>query len=467
MDGYRNWGIFTCDMEKKDLEDLLWRLWGVECPRLPERISIEELYEKTKKACLAVGGHLDKTWVTDEDYIWWLYDDQTNKPKSITLKDDAYKLDYLVLHTLFQIQKEELDPDDARFRSLADFLNNDYDWKDTSFYSKLLTKYYVQDDGPCFLKLFGIDRNSERGNYRISKFLEKLTRDSLKTIKSNPYTKDCNGVQVKKFFKKHYLPFVEEYGSPSEEVTESIDEQVYGKSEIDSLLTYYALERIYDVGSMTYLVENRESMAVIFQFLLDLALPLYFVPNPQGKSIYLDLWTKVLSPKNHNVVFTRFDWWETGEEVFGSSMPKYTGAEVAAQNLKKAQEYFKYLAQVYYPVLTAAFYVAFRYSYQDMNEGKTALVRYAKSRNLLNQYKQRMAAQCAAISYFEPKEWVKAAEYYAMIKREVWQSEENAQRWMSKTSVDYQNAGELYLNQILKALIREKVECKRYYELRD
>lgn len=461
----KNWGLFTHELDQTHLRLVLQRLWGIECPHMPKGASIEAIYERTKEACLIVGGHIEKSWVTDEDYFSYLSVSKSTGIERVKLKEDAYKLDYLVLDTLFLLQKAGLDPINKRYRSLAEFSEIDCDYKEQSYYNKKIIKYFSKRDTPFFLKNFGIERSSEDSNYsnyRISKFLDRLLMDSLKTIEKNPYTNDRTWKQIRYFFKNCCLPFVGRIKPPEDPSAKSAAPN-NDKYDVDRLLTYYAIERLYDVGSMVYLVLNQEKMTGRFQHLLDLVPSLYFVPNPQGKDIYLDLLTRILNLDD--VVTTRFDWWNNAsEEVIASKVQRFSDAEVAAENLIIAGEYLSYLAQVYYPVLTATFYVAFADSYEDEEESKNALIRYAKDHDLLNRYEERLEKQGAIMMTFKPKEWEMTAEYYSLLRERVWLNEGTVQQWKAKTTVDYLDSRDLYLDQLLKTLIREKVEFKRFYE---
>lgn len=460
----KNWGLFTHELNQTNLRLVLQRLWGVECLHMPKGASIEDIYKRAKEACLAVGGHIENGWVTDKDYFSYIPANKRSRTEGVILKEDAYKLDYLVMNMLFLLQKAELDAANKKYKSLAEFSEIDCDCKEQSYYNKKMIKYFSKESAPFFLKNFGIERSKEDSNYsnyRISRFVDRLLMDSLKTIERNPYIKERTWKQIRYFFKNCYLPFVDRIKLQKESFIEC--DASNNNNNLENLLTYYALEQLYDIGSMEYLVLNQERMAGRFQHLLDLVPALYFVPNPQGKGIYLDLLTRILNLDK--VVPTRFDWWNhTNEEVIASKVQRFSDAEVAAENLIIAGEYLGYLSQVYYPVLTATFYVTFADSYEDENERMKVLIRYVKDHDLLNRYEDRFQKQGAIMMEFKPKEWEMAAEYYSILREKIWLNEETAQQWKAKTTVDYLDSGELYLDQLLKTLIREKVAFKRFHE---
>lgn len=482
------WPLLTHNVSVEALEENLFKLYGIVPPDLKACSSLSSFYDKVCDACKNLGNQWPNvSGITDENYFLF-----KSRPT------DTHKLDYLVVDTLFHLRKQELAGDG--YTSSAQFFEDNIEvlsylktaQKSMGGVAKVASKtagdkgantqgnaegvpspsnlnknfQELWDNQPNrWISTFGITRSNtdlskdNKTNYQIPSFLKDFFVLSLYTIKKNPFyaqgDREMTPYGLKRFLSYYYPSWVKALELQSKEDDTSEDKN---NNEIDQLLTLYAMERFYDVESMVFLVkEPVEHLA--FETVRDAFLPIYFVPNPLAKREYMRCLFEVLDEKR--VLSTGFDWWEIGKDTIAQVAPTVTPAQAAATNLKHVEEYLRYLATVYYPVLSACFYVGVRKKYpgpEDLERAKTELLGYVRSENVIKKYRDQIGRLSEEAKFFDTGDLVKAGKYYAKIRQEAWLPDSPVEQWVTKIQLNYVDANNLYRRAMMQAVIRAKVQ---------
>lgn len=452
MKRYGPWGLFCHESDLDLLEASLLLFWGIKPLHMKQGSSVEDIYTITEYLCQHIGGRAENDGVSDKNYFL----DAIATPQS-----EINKLDYLVLDSLFLLRQEELTP--SKYRSSSAFLDTLFKGHDTKTISKNFKDFYDTENS-YFPKNFGIKKtgSEKRGNYSIPVFLDSLLLWTIESSTSNPYLGEKTPSQktISSFFLKNYSELIRYFSSNSDlsEARQIIDKS-HADAALDRLLTYYALDRLFDADSMIRIILGRDDLPARIDDVADIVLPLYFIPNTLEKWKYLDLMFQ--SIQGEKILSTQFDWWNEGAGSIGTLTAQATKIETAAINLTKIGEYFRYLSMVYYPVLTATFYTLFRRCYPILEDGKRLLLSYADNHKLLSVYETRMLEQVNIFAEFHPRDWRQTIKYYSYIKEGVWMDEATTRKWKNQTTIRYVEDDGTYLDTLTQAVIRKKVEFQR------
>lgn len=482
------WALLTHDDSIEALEDVLLKLYGVVPPNLKECSSLISYYNKVCDACKNLGNQWSNvSGITDENYFLF-----TSTPTN------THKLDYLVIDTLFHVRKQELAKDSytssTRFfedsiRLLSSLKEaqksmggatmskpeisesqktNDQEEKKVVPSPAHMTKNFqdLWDSQPNrWISLFGISRSNtdlsegNTTNYQIPSFLKDYLVLSLHTIVKNPLStlggEEISNHKLKRFLSYYYPAWAKalELHAQDDMASESNI-----NNEIDQVLTLYVMERTHDVESMAFLVQN-QVQHLDFETVRDAFLPMYFVPNPLAKREYMRVLFDVLSEER--VISTGFDWWEDGKDLIAQVTPTATPAQTVATNLKHVEEYLRYLATVYYPVLSACFYVGFKKKYprsEDLQQAKNELLGYIRDQKVTEKYRDQIGRLSGAAKYFDTADLVLARKYYTRLRQEAWLPDSPVEKWATEMQINFVDADNKYQRAMLQAVIRAKVQ---------
>ena len=474
MDFGREWSLFSHETDMETLGNTLHCYFGVKYPQVEPGTRLEDIYEQVLQACNKVGARPGSNYgVSDINYfcsptlgiskiIESAFLSKTNPlAHPLYQKIDPKKLDYLVLNTLFLLRRDELA--DESYKSLNVFCG--LGPRDPSTIVRNLNDIFRKETESYFPKNFRIEQAvKSKTNIHPSKFLGRVLHHTIRTIRHNPYmeTGDISGKTVKLFFdsyKECESDWIEYFPPPKDDSPR----KPYSDEDLDMLLSYYAMERLYDTSSMIYLTKNREHLPGTNNDYLDLSVPLYLIPNPQGKTEYLKFMSGIF--QYDEVIPTQFDWWQASEREIMSISYRMTHAEASAANLTHMGEYFRYMSTVYYPVLSACFYVAVNKCYPTREQAIAVLLDYAYKQDLLGVFQNRLKKQVYVLKHFDDQEWDIAALFYTELRKHVWKNEKTALLRKCETSISYATSSDLYTEAILNAVIRKKVEYKRTHDV--
>lgn len=498
----KNWAFLYHEQDEELLEEYLFKLYGIVCPNVTPYDSLKSIYQKVIQACSKIGAFAGKEGTTDTNYF-------TLGAPDFSGTSDL--LDFLVIDCLFQIRHYETQND--TYRSFGTFYHSNIgflieainkptkssenggitrldDYTDTkTTYSNFSTALQEAIMHTQWQELFGIRQEKENANYTIPRFMDHLLILTLDTIMKNPYGKNKNrrireaypdkkkrtkantvaivpgkrtrsgGSELspnstRTFFKMHYPKWISAFKAPKS--SGSIDD------EIDRLLSLHVMERVYDLESMLFFINNKDRTSFKIETIMESLGHVFFVPNPLKKSEYLEWIFQVI--ESPQIVDTQFDWWERGKEVIATITQSVTPVEAAATNLKLAGDYLRYIATVFYPVLTSCFYVSLKKIFPEEQTSsnqmmKKHLLHYVKEQHLLEKYLDKGEQHCSAMASFNLAEWKLAAHYCLSQATKIWADPNTMREWEKAMTLQYTEVDNKYQDVMMNAVIRAKVQA--------
>lgn len=362
--------------------------------------SIPDIYDRAFTLCSRIGASGMDASVEDNEWGCWgvgAFDtiggregatDSSYFPALFSEEDVRQgKMDYLVLDALLHICEEEAGDEKETFNSIITKMETDKKVSTERANQHILLKNYLLPS--VFKDILNIswhetqapdqttkkETGSSRIRYDIPAFLDRFAYFLNANIRKNPYRSNEKALG----FKSLHTFF--SFGM------EGVYSTYEGKSTEEQLLVDYLMDRMFDVDTVTYLVKRLSKMELAISTTqhLETLVQVLFVPNPFAKKTYLD--TMLFVIQENEEVHTKGEQWRGSEETREGDLTRVQREE---EHRQKCAEYIRFLAQVYYPVLTSCFYLLFRKSYPKGKDAYVALKSYIEDRHLKEEYDKRI-----------------------------------------------------------------------------
>lgn len=148
----------------------------------------------------------------------------------------------------------------------------------------------------------------------------------------------------------------------------------------DRWIAMYLADRLFDLDTIVYLLQKlstvTSNMLDIDHAILPALIPIFFVPNIFDKKVYCDIVVNVLS-YDHKVQ-TQFLGLSvpTGMLLITGQNPEDVFVDIHYHNLNMCKQYLHFLSALYFPVLSACFYVLLHKVYDDPKRIQENLVEF-------------------------------------------------------------------------------------------